>query len=221
MDYLKTRISPSDLTFKWGECQRCFWLKYREGIIYEGIFPGIVTALSSRQERWYKRRHSHDFSATLPVGRSIDSGKMLESAPIVVNGEVTPFTLGGKYDFLLQYDDGSYGIIDTKLVANGGKAKFYWPQLGAYAYILANPKDGEPRHCTTLGLVVWTAADASHLDGSQFTVGFIADYEPVDLNPAGFELLIAEIVTCLMGDIPEENSECAQCKFLQKMRGRS
>jgi len=62
----KTRISPSDLTFGWTGCRKCFWLKYRHGVSHQGPFPGIVDS----------------------------AGKMLESTPIVVNGVQTPVLLG-------------------------------------------------------------------------------------------------------------------------------
>jgi len=159
--FAKTRISPSDLTFGWSGCKRCFYMRYAYGVSHQGSFPGIVMSLSSRQEQWYKTKHSHDFSPTLPSGVVHSTGKMLESTPIVVNGEVTPFTLGGKYDFLMAYDKGTYGVIDTKVVSQGGKAEFYWPQLAAYDYILSNPKKDEPRKCETLGLLVWEIANAS------------------------------------------------------------
>ena len=105
--FAKTRISPSDLTFGWSGCKRCFYMRYAYGVSHQGPFPGIVMSLSSRQEQWYKTKHSHDFSPTLPSGVVHSTGKMLESTPIVVNGEVTPFTLGGKYDFLMAYDNGT------------------------------------------------------------------------------------------------------------------
>ena len=103
--YAKTRISPSDLTFGWSGCRKCFWIRYAHGVSHQGPFPGIVTSLSAKQEAYYKDKHSHDFSPTLPSGNVHSTGKMLESTPILVNGEATPFTLGGKYDFLLEYDN--------------------------------------------------------------------------------------------------------------------
>ena len=86
VEYAKTRISPSDLTFGWSNCKRCFWMKHVYGVSHQGPFPGIVMSLSSRQERWYKEKHSRDFSSSLPTGMVHSTGKMLESKPIIVDG---------------------------------------------------------------------------------------------------------------------------------------
>ena len=51
MDKKKTKaprdyISPSDLTFLWSECKKCFWLKYNEGISRPGFMPLEAIELS-------------------------------------------------------------------------------------------------------------------------------------------------------------------------------
>lgn len=211
--FAKTRISPSDLTFGWSGCKRCFWIRYAHGVSHQGPFPGIVTVLSAKQEGYYKDKHSHDFSPTLPSGTVHSTGKMLESTPIVVDGKPTPFTLGGKYDFLLHYDKGTYGIIDTKVVSKGDKAEFYWPQLAAYDYILANPKSGEPRTCETLGLLVWEIRDVAPGAGDEYNVSFNAEYEPVELNRSKFDSFIAEVVRVLMGPQPDAAEKCSNCGY--------
>ena len=211
--FARTRISPSDLTFGWSGCRKCFWIRYADGVSHQGPFPGIVTSLSAKQEAYYKDKHSHDFSPTLPSGNVHSTGKMLESTPILVNGEATPFTLGGKYDFLLEYDKGTYGIIDTKVVSKGDKAEFYWPQLAAYDYILSNPKQGTARTCETLGLLVWEIRNVSPGEGDEYRVGFNAAYEPVEVNPSKFESFISEVVSVLMGPMPDSAEKCSNCGY--------
>ena len=191
-------------------------MRYVRGVTHQGTFPGIVMSLSSQQERWYKEKHSHDFSISLPAGVVHSTGKMLESKPIIVNGIETPFTLGGKYDFLISYDNGMFGVIDTKVVSQGGKAQFYWPQLAAYDYILSNPKTGEPRACGTLGLLVWEIAEASRHAADFYNVGFKAEYEPVEVNPAKFQQFIGEVVTLLSRDMPAAGDDCSNCNYFQK-----
>jgi len=211
--FAKTRISPSDLTFGWSGCKRCFWIRYANGVSHQGPFPGIVTSLSAKQEGYYKDKHSHDFSPTLPSGTVHSTGKMLESTPIVVNGETTPFTLGGKYDFLLQYEKGTYGIIDTKVVSKGDKADFYWPQLAAYDFILSNPKTGDSRACETLGLLVWEIRTVAPGEGEEYHVTFNSAYEPVEVNPPKFETFIGEVVSTLLGPLPDPLVKCSNCSY--------
>ena len=213
----KTTISPSDLTFGWSSCKRCLWLKYRHGISYSGPMPGLVMSLSRRQEKWYEDKSSHHFSTTLPNGTVHSTGLKVTSTPIVVNGEETPLSLSGKYDFLLEYDDGTWGIVDTKIVGKNGeagsKAEFYWPQLAAYDYILSNPKSGGPRACETLGLLVWEIRTVAPGEGEEYHVTFNAAYEPVEVNPPKFETFIGEVVSTLLGPLPDPLDKCSNCSY--------
>jgi len=127
----------------------------------------------------------------------------------------TPFTLGGKYDFLLRYDSGTWGIIDTKVSSSADKADFYWPQLAAYDHILANPKSGDPRRCETLGVLVWAIGTASHHDADEYRVGFNATYEPVTVDPKRFDAFIADVVTVLMGEMPGRGEKCENCNYFE------
>ena len=46
-------ISPSDLSFLWGECKRCMWLKYNKGLSRPGFMP-LVGPMASFQEATYR-----------------------------------------------------------------------------------------------------------------------------------------------------------------------
>ncbi len=218
--FVKTRISPSDLTFLWGDCRRCFWMKYRHGVTHTGIFPGLVTVLSAKQEGWYEAKHAHDFSTSLPNGTVHSTGLMLHSAPIVVDERETPFTIGGKYDFLLHYDDDTFGIVDTKIVGKAGdKGDLYWPQLSAYEYLLANPKKGAPRTVSTLGLLVWSVGEVDHDGVTSPKVGFDIAYEPLTVDPPKFRTFIADVVRVLEGPTPPAGERCNNCAyFAQRSR---
>ena len=72
MDKKKTKaprdyISPSDLTFLWSECKKCFWLKYNEGISRPGFMP-LVGPMSAFQEKLYRERPTRDLAFNLAPG---------------------------------------------------------------------------------------------------------------------------------------------------------
>lgn len=211
----RTRISPSDLTFLWSSCKRCFWLKYRIGFELPSVFPGIVNALSSRQEAWYKASSSAEFSTGLPAGRVHSSNKLCSSAPLTLGDDVTPFILSGKYDFLLAYDDGTFGIVDTKLSTKIGKVELYWPQLAAYRYMLAAPSKGEARICQTLGLMIWLPTSASRRADGSLTIGFDAVYEEVVVAEDRFKELMREVLVCLASKTAPEISDCDVCQAIE------
>lgn len=219
IEFAKTTISPSDLTFSWNDCKRCFWLKYRYGIVASGMMPGLVTSLSSRQEKWYKDKSSHHFSPSLPNGVVDSTGLKVQSAPIMVDGDFSPFSLVGKYDFLLRYEHGTYGIIDTKIVGkNNGKGDFYWPQLAAYDYILANPATGTSREVETLGLMVWAVGEVDFDGEASPAITFPTAYEPVKRDLVKFNEFIVDVVKVLLGDLPPSGSKCGNCAYVSAMR---
>jgi len=219
IEFAKTTISPSDLTFSWNDCRRCFWLKYRHGISTSGMMPGLVTSLSNRQEKWYKGKSSQDFSTSLPSGVVDSTGLKVQSAPIKVDGEETPLSLVGKYDFLLRYDHGTYGIVDTKIVGkNNGKGEFYWPQLAAYDHILVNPASGDPRQVETLGLVVWAVGEVAYDGVTEPAISFPTVYEPVERDPQRFATFIGDVAKVLLGAIPSSGPRCGNCAYVSAMK---
>lgn len=219
IEFAKTTISPSDLTFSWSDCKRCFWLKYRHGIVASGMMPGLVTSLSSRQEKWYKGKSSHHFSQALPLGVVDSTGLKVQSSAIVVDGQPTPFSLMGKYDFLLRYEHGTYGIIDTKIVGkNNGKGEFYWPQLAAYDFILANPVSGEAREIETLGLMVWAVGDVAYDGVTDPTISFPTAYEPIGRDPDRFIMFISDVVKVLLGEMPAAGAKCGNCTYVAAIK---
>ena len=194
-------------------------MKYRYGIVASGMMPGLVTSLSSRQEKWYKDKSSHSFSKTLPQGVVESTGLKVQSAPIELDGQPTPFSLMGKYDFLLRYEHGTYGIVDTKIVGkNGGKGDFYWPQLAAYDYILANPASAEAREVETLGLMVWAVGDVEYDGSSDPTISFPTSYEAIDRDPPKFAKFIADVVKVLLGEMPKPGAKCGNCSYVAAIR---
>ena len=59
-------------------------------------------------------------------------------------------------------------------------------------------------------------ADASQNSADTYNVGFNAEYEPVEVNPAKFQQFIAEVVSLLVGDMPTADENCSNCNYFQK-----
>lgn len=211
----RTRISPSDLTFLWSSCRRCFWLKYRLGHEIPSVFPGIVNALSAKQEAWYRDKTLAEFSPRLPSGQIFRFNKRVTSLPLLLDGRITPFVLSGKYDFLLRYDDGSFGIIDTKLSSSLGKAALYWPQLAAYRHILEFPNDDESRVCRTLGLLIWTPSDVRKGPDGSLAIGFNAVYEEVVPPEGAFDEFLYEVLNCISSREAPPLNDCETCQAVE------
>jgi hypothetical protein len=63
------KLSPSDLTFLYEGCQRCFWLKVKKGIVQPSIpLPGIFSRIAGLLKTFYSGRRTDKIHAALPSG---------------------------------------------------------------------------------------------------------------------------------------------------------
>ena len=64
------RLAPSDLTFLWEECQRCFWLKAR-GVLKRpaGVFPKVFTMLDNQTKDFFYNKRAEEMADGLRPGR--------------------------------------------------------------------------------------------------------------------------------------------------------
>jgi hypothetical protein len=152
-------LSPSDLTFLWDGCKRCFYLKVKHNIVYRGPFPGMFGRMGDLTSNYYLDKPSSEISPKLPAGIVKFREKWVKSVPISFPDISSQCVLKGRFDAIMAFDDGSYGIIDFKTSdASEEKAAFYSRQLSAYAYALENPAPGalSISPITRLGLFIIT-----------------------------------------------------------------
>ena len=211
-------ISPSDLTFLWSECKKCFWLKYNEGISRPGFMP-LIGPMSAFQEKLYRERPTRDLAFNLAPGVVSNWGETIESVPLNVNGKPSKWRIKGKYDIVITFDDGRIGLIDCKVTSSEmdeSKVDLYWPQLEAYVFALENPLNGEGKIASETGLLMWqiSGANTDHIDQFIFTTNKL--YLSAGRNPKKFETFITEVIEVLDGAMPESGSACPSCKFVEK-----
>ncbi|MEP0805684.1 MAG: hypothetical protein HRF47_09355 [Chloroflexota bacterium] len=112
------RLSPSDLTFLWDECPRCFYLKVKHDFRRPAVpFPSIFTTIDGLMKDFFQDQPTEALETNLPPGRVLFSGKRVQSAPLTLPGHAETCVLSGLFDSLLVFDDGSYGIVDFKTSA--------------------------------------------------------------------------------------------------------
>src|SRR3989304_5318422 len=108
------QLSPSDLTFAWGGCKKCFYLKVKHNITYRGPFPGMFGKMGDLTSNYYMEKSSGELSPTLPVGAVEFREKAVKSIPISFPDSSTQVVLKGRLDAILAFEEGSYGVIDYK-----------------------------------------------------------------------------------------------------------
>ncbi|MCK4788630.1 MAG: hypothetical protein KAV87_33115 [Desulfobacteraceae bacterium] len=63
------KLSPSDLTFLYDGCRRCFVLKVKHGIAQPSIpLPGIFSTISYLQKEHYSEKRTEEICPGLPPG---------------------------------------------------------------------------------------------------------------------------------------------------------
>jgi hypothetical protein len=211
------KISPSDLTFSWDGCKRCFYLKVKHNIVYRSPFPGIFTKMGDLTSNYYLDRPTREISPGLPAGFVKFREKWVKSIPISFPDTSSQCVVRGRFDAVIAFDDGSYGVIDFKTSdASEEKAAFYSRQLSAYAYALENPAPGAMAlsPITRMGLFIITPARFEELSGGE--IGFVnkTTWMDVPRDDATFLGLLTEVVALLDQPFPPDPAEdCGLCNY--------
>ena len=211
-------ISPSDLTFSWDNCHRCLWLHYNHGLKAPSFFP-LVGELSALQENHFSNAESHALHPALPKGKVVGRGAWVKSTPIPFNGNPSPYAIRGKYDLLMEFADGTHGIIDCKFQGkDNDKSEFYAPQLEAYAFALENPASGEPLNISVMGLLVWSPKKPVGNPDSGFNLELNSSWFPIMRDPETLQSRLSEFISMISGPTPTRDSSCETCKFISDRR---
>ena len=109
----KITISPSNLTFLWHSCKKCFYNHH----VYKNRRPmtmPLVGKMASLSEESFLEKNSNEIDESIPSGKIISTQKSLKA--IVETDELLfrQYTVSGKTDLLVEFEDGSFGIFDCK-----------------------------------------------------------------------------------------------------------
>lgn len=217
------KLSPSDLTFLWDECPRCFYLKYLHGINRPAApFPAIFGAIDRLMKAHYAGRPSSDLDLSLPPGVIDVSENWVESLPITFPGHILSIFLRGKIDALIGFEDGSYGIVDFKTSEpKKEQIPFYSRQLHAYAYSLQHAAPGRLAYSpiTRLGLYVEAPHATLAATTSQISFHFRSTWLEVPYYEDGFLFFLDQVLTLLeLPEPPLPGENCEYCTYRQHAR---
>ncbi len=216
------KLSPSDLTFLWDECPRCFYLKVVQGFARpSGAFPKIFTRIDGLMKKHFGGKLTRAISPLLPTGVVRMGESWVESLPIAPPGSPIQVFFRGKYDTLLEFDDGSYGVVDFKTSdVKPENVPFYSRQLHAYAYALehAAPRALSLAPITHLGLLTVEPDEMQVIDGKIAYLGKVA-WQPCPLDWEGFLDFTARVASVLaQPQPPDPGATCPYCAYRQSAR---
>jgi hypothetical protein len=213
------KLSPSDLTFLYDGCKRCFVLKVKHGIRQPSIpIPGVFTSISNLQKDYYSDRRLEEISLGLPPGVIRYGEKWVRSRPIELPGRTSTCYINGRFDIVAALDDGSYAVIDFKTGhPSEEKAQFYGRQLHAYAYALEHPAEDQLHLApvSLLGLLYFTPDRCQQTGPERQLVEGSIQWIPVPRNDEAFLLFLSQVIDLLDGPLPAPDLEnCEWCQYL-------
>lgn len=217
------KISPSDLTFLWDECPRCFYLKVKHGFKRPSApFPSIFTRIDSLMKAHFQDQDTRSLEASLPPGKVQFSDRWVGSQPIRVQGQTGSCYLLGKFDAVLAFEDGSFGVVDFKTSQPRPHfIEFYGRQLHAYAYALEHPGAGKfgLAPISRLGLFVVEPTAMQVAPNNQLAYLGSVSWIEIEHNQAAFLAFLGEVLRVLNAtDPPRAGEACAYCLYRQASR---
>jgi hypothetical protein len=217
------KLSPSDLTFLWDECKRCFYLKVVRKFNRPPVpFPSIFTKIDGLMKAYYQGKPTSVLSPDLPPGTILQDAKWVQSQPIILPGHPAQCYLTGKYDSVVQFDDGSYGVIDFKTsTPRATHLDFYGRQLRAYAYALEHPAAGKfsLSPITRLGLLVVEPNAIDKIPSGEIAYLGKVTWQEIPVDEAAFLAFLGDVLTVLeLTDPPEAAESCVWCQYRQAAR---
>jgi len=217
------KLSPSDLTFLWDECKRCFYLKVRHDFRRPSApFPAIFGLIDQKMKDIYLGHSTRRISPDLPEGKAIMSGRWVTSAPIIHSVSGNSAFILGIFDTVVQFDDGSFGVVDFKTTTvKSDHVNFYSRQLHAYAYALKHPMPGKLHlhPVTRLGLLCFDPREMSEQPDGGLNLMGPATWLECPLDEVSFVAFIDEVLTLLtLPEAPEAGTDCAYCSYRDASR---
>jgi hypothetical protein len=212
------RLAPSDLTFLWAECPRCFWFKAKGHLKRPSApMPKVFTRLDQQTKDYFFGKRAEGIAEGLYPGRVAVGDRWVRSRPLIVPGHRTLVTFAGRIDTALGFDDGSFGIIDFKTSEPRDEhVPFYSRQLHSYALAVEYPAPGAfaLTPVRQLGLV---CIEPQAMVGLEADVAYRAQtvFLEIPRDDDAFFAFISQVLFVLeRPDPPDASPGCSYCAYL-------
>ena len=217
------KLSPSNLTFGYQGCKRCFYLKVVRGISQPSIpLPSIFTQIANLLKDHYDGKHTNSLHTAIPNGAVILGEKRVKSSVIQPLNHNDTCYISGRFDIVLSFDDGTYGIIDFKTGNPSNRsANFYKRQLQAYAYALEHPapKALALSPISKLGLLYFYPSKIHQGNIKHLSYRADVTWIEVENNEESFLSFIDDVMELLeLPEAPEHSPTCQWCCYQRRMQ---
>lgn len=216
------KLSPSDLTFLYEGCKGCFYQKIVNNIPQPSIpLPSIFTKIASLLKNYYDGKHTSELHVALPPGIVSHGEKNVRSQVIQLPHHNATCYIRGRFDIVVSFDDGTYGVIDFKTGnPNTESANLYSRQLHAYAYALEHPGPDALAlsPVSKMGLLYFYPSSVSQPSIERLFYETEITWIEIEKNEQGFLSFIDEVLDLLESpEAPETSSNCQWCNYISKL----
>jgi hypothetical protein len=216
------KLSPSDLTFLYNGCKRCFYLKKVHNIAQPSMpFPSIFSKIAGLLKTHYDGKRTEELHPGLPAGTVKYGEKWVESQNIQISGHNDTCFIKGRFDVVVEFDDGTFGVIDYKTGNPENEYNdLYSRQLHAYAYSLENPAYGSLQlsPVSRLGLLYFYPTEVSQDNIDWLSYDAKIELIEMEKNDQNFLSLLGEVLTLLESPkYPESAPKCSCCKYIREI----
>jgi hypothetical protein len=216
------KLAPSDLTFLYNDCKRCFYLKVMRNIRRPSTpMAAIFGTIDRAMTEYYHGRSSSEISADLSAGTIDTRSITVRSCEWLLEGRRRPFFITGRTDCLISFDDGTFCIPDFKTSRpKQSNVEFYGRQLRAYGFALENPAPGavsiEP--IERLGLIVFEPKTygviIEGLPANGYALEGGTTWMEIPRDRDGFMDFMQEVMGILEAEkIPAADNRCEYCRM--------
>jgi len=212
------KLSPSDLTFSYEGCKRCFYLKVVHGISQPSTpLPSIFSKIAGLLKNHYDGKHTSELHIDLPPGIVSHGEKWVRSQTIKLPNHNSTCYINGRFDIVISFDDGTYGVVDFKTSDPSKDSSWmYSRQLHAYAYALEHPAPGKLAlsPVSKLGLLYFYPDSINQQTIDRLNYGAKIVWVEIVKNEQGFLKFIDEVLDVLeLPEVPECTPTCQWCGY--------
>ena len=216
------KLSPSDLTFMYEGCKRCFYQKVVNGIAQPSIpLPAIFSKIAGLLKDHYDGKPTSELHAALPPGTVSHGEKNVRSNVIQLRNHDATCYISGRFDIVVSFKDGTYGVIDFKTGnPNTESVYLYIRQLHAYAYALEHPAPHALALApvTKLGLLYFYPSNISQESIEQLSYEAEITWIEIRKDEEDFLEFIDEVLDVLeLPEAPEHSPNCQWCGYITKL----
>lgn len=216
------RLSPSDLTFTYDGCKRCFYLKVVKGISQPSIpIPSIFSKIAGLLKDHYTGKHTSELHVNVPPGILSHGEKSVRSQIIQLPNHDATCYISGRFDIVVSFEDGTYGVIDFKTGSpSESSVALYSRQLHAYAYALehAAPRALSLFPITKMGLVYFYPSSVSQQNLENIFYESEITWIEIEKKEEHFLGFIDDVLSILdSSTVPEHSASCQWCGYLKRL----